>query len=165
MGRGDGKVTLKIIVSTLYLLSVSSVSETIFTTYLFAKREADSTISISLIFVFVSVWPAFLIPTAVYNTDLKQSLLSILYGLLHSFLARRLRSSESRTLPRTQLYSTAMFMPRLLITVWMASAAAGLVVAARQPACLPGHEGYAFWKFGTSCDIHRATVGLAVAAL
>lgn len=47
----------------------------------------------------------------------------------------------------------------------MGSAAAGLVVAARQPTCLPGYEGHAFWKFGTSCDIHRATVGLAVAAL
>lgn len=57
------------------------------------------------------------------------------------------------------------FLPRVLILLWMVTAAVCLIVAARQPKCIPGQAMQNFWQIGLSCQLHRAIVGMAVVAL
>ena len=80
-------------------------------------------------------------------------------------MVRRHQAPSTQTIPRPRLQSITTGTPRLLIAVWMASAAAGLVVAARQPSCVATIKAKATWEVGSSCMIHRTSVGLAVGEL
>jgi hypothetical protein len=85
---------------------------------------------------------------------------------LHLCLACRLRRRACHKRPeRTRLEAVSRFLPRLLIICWIAAAANGLVVAARQPRCLPARASPDRWRVGLSCSLHRSATAMAVGAL
>lgn len=91
--------------------------------------------------------------------------MSLFYLSLHSLLARKHRLAGLYPPPRSFLHATCRDTLRVMMLVWIAASASGLIVAARQPECLPGLSHHDFWKFGVSCKLHRATVGIAVSAM
>lgn len=98
-------------------------------------------------------------------TPVEQSQLSLLFLLVHLLLARRQRLVIMYNYPPSSLNSIGRFFPRVLIILWMTAAAVGIIVAARQPKCLPGRASQTFWQIGLSCQLHRAIVSIAVVAL
>ncbi|KAF7507598.1 hypothetical protein GJ744_010268 [Endocarpon pusillum] len=144
--RSEGSHLFRLVVVGLYSLLLTSLAETVIVLDLFATQSVDTTISASLILSFVG------------------SQLSLLFLLVHSLLARRQRLAIVYNHFRSSLGFICRFLPRLLIMLWMIAAAVGIIVAARQPKCLPGHVMQPFWQIGLSCQLHRANVGIAVVA-
>jgi hypothetical protein len=166
--NGEGSGTLRLFVVGLYSLLISSLIQTVVTLHLYATQSVDTTISAGLILTFVSVRkPAPLTSTASDEglTSRLKSQISLLFLFIHSWLARRTALGLMRNGSRARLNSVCRCLPRILIMLWITAAAVGLIVAARQPRCTPGHAMQNFWQIGLSCRLHRAIVGMAVVAL
>jgi len=95
----------------------------------------------------------------------RQSLLSMTYIGLHVEVGRQFRKAGWRTPRRTKLDSACRLLPRFLIICWMAAAAVGLVVAARQPICVNKELRGELWKTGISCKLHRLVTAVGLLAL
>jgi hypothetical protein len=157
---------LRLIVSGLYLLLILCLAQTVAVLYLYAARRVDTTIAASLMLSFVGVSKA-THGSLWSRTDvlLGKSQLTLIFVLVHSLLARCHRLDILYNCPRTKLSSLCRFLPRILVMLWMIAAAVGLIVAARQPKCMPGRVLQDSWQFGLTCQLHRATVGMSAAAL
>ena len=157
---------LRLIVSGLYLLLILCLAQTVAVLYLYATRRVDTTIAASLMLSFVGVSKA-THGSLWSRTDVSpgKSQLTLIFVLVHSLLARCHRLDILYNCPRTKLSSLCRFLPRILVMLWMITAAVGLIVAARQPKCMPGHVLQDSWQFGRTCQLHRATVGMSAAAL
>jgi hypothetical protein len=157
---------LRLVVLGLYSLLLLCLAQTVVVLYLYATRHVDTTIVASLMLSFVGVSRA-THRSHWSRTDvlLGKSQLSIIFILIHSLLARCHRLDIMYNCPRTNLSTLCRFLPRILIILWMIAAAVGMIVAARQPKCMPGIVLQDSWQFGLSCQLHRATVGMSAAAL
>jgi len=80
-------------------------------------------------------------------------------------MARRHRKAGPFYQEHNVLRSACFAIARIMTISWMAASGVGLVVAVRQPMCLPANGLYASWQAGISCVIHRASVAASLAAL
>ena len=159
----DGQRKLLIIFWSLLFLGCLAFVDFAIVLALFVQREADSTVSTSLILIFLSVRSKTLFVWELLTLD--QSLVSVVYIILHLGLAHRLRRSGHANGRSMKLESCLLHIPRLLIVLWMAASAAGLVVAARQPTCYAATVAESSWQAGLACELHRSATGIAVCAL
>jgi hypothetical protein len=158
----NGSRTLLLIIWALYLLSTFALVDFAIVLTLFAHRDADATMSTSLVLIFISVRA-----TAISKNPLTslEAILSMVYVWLHIHFAHRFRRGCQAGQKWTRTESISRFLPRLLIVFWIAASANGLVVAARQPKCMPATASHDLWRAGLSCALHRSATGMAVGAL
>ena len=157
-----GSRTLLLIVGSLYILTIFALADFTIVLTLFAHRESDATMSTSLVLIFAGV-SLTLISTV--PLIIMQSIFSVIYISLHLYLAHRFCLGRPRAQKRTYFESISRFLPRLLIVIWIAASANGLIVAARQPRCMSATASHDLWQAGLSCTLHRSATGMAVGAL
>ncbi|KAL2220216.1 hypothetical protein M432DRAFT_308779 [Thermoascus aurantiacus ATCC 26904] len=143
--KGRRGWTLIAILISLYLTLLQSLAECVLVIQLYAMKRVDSIMTPSLILSLVA------------------SLFSIPFIVLHTFLAWQFKKSPGFSLPRTRLHIACSYLPHLMIILWLAATAAGLVVVSKQPTCVAGHS-EVLWKVGVSCVLHRASVIVAVSS-
>jgi hypothetical protein len=158
----DGSRTLLLIVWALYLLSIFALVDFGIVLTLFARRDADTTMSTSLVLIFTSVRATVISKNPL---TLLEAVLSVIYIWLHLHFAHRFRRGCQGGQKRTHIESISRFLPRLLIVFWIVASANGLVVAARQPKCMSATASHDLWRAGLSCTLHRSATCMAVGAL
>ncbi|KAJ6130409.1 hypothetical protein N7512_003189 [Penicillium capsulatum] len=101
---------------------------------------------------------------------------SLILSLVSSFLSLPLVSLQSLVAwqynkiggfgeQKTVLHNVCTYVLRLSLMLWLATCVSGLVVAAQQVYCLPSGTHATFWRVGTSCAFHRASVIVSVVTL
>ncbi|KAI9876810.1 MAG: hypothetical protein M1830_005654 [Pleopsidium flavum] len=114
--------------------------------YLYGAGLVDSTITVSEVLMVIS------------------SGLSAIYIPLHQLMARRYRKAGPSYQKHNVLRSACFAVARVMTISWMAASGFGLVVAVRQPTCLPDNGLFPPWQAGMSCIIHRASVAASLVA-
>ncbi|KAL1970857.1 hypothetical protein VTN77DRAFT_2691 [Rasamsonia byssochlamydoides] len=140
-----GWIRLVIFVA-LYLMLLQSLSECVLVLYLYGIGRVDGTMAPSLILSLVA------------------SFLSVPFVVLHAILSWQYMRMRGLNIPKTSLHTACFYLPRIMVVLWLASSAAGLVVVSKQATCYPGLRTHHLWQIGISCYLHRVAVLIAVLA-
>ncbi|KAF2455713.1 hypothetical protein BDY21DRAFT_71019 [Lineolata rhizophorae] len=95
------------------------------------------------------------------------SIVSICYIAFHSFISSRQHSwSQDQTAPylRNSCYIAIRAIVALCI-LWLLASGWNLIIAAREPVCLPDGSMGEPWQVGTSCRLERFSATLSILAL
>lgn len=97
--------------------------------------------------------------------NLVKSFLSVPLVSLQSLVAWQYNKIGGFGQQKTILHNVCTYVLRLSLMLWLATSVSGLVVAAQQVYCLPEGSDASYWRVGTSCAFHRATVIVSVISL
>ncbi|KAJ5349918.1 hypothetical protein N7541_007645 [Penicillium brevicompactum] len=145
--RKEGTWTKLVIFIALYVLLLQSILESVLVLYLYGNGQVDSKMTLSVVLALVASF--FSLPLVGL-----QSLVAWQYNNIGGFGTQK-----------TVLHNICTYVLRLDLMLWLATSVAGLVVAAQQVYCLPAGTDASFWRVGTSCAFHRASVIVAVTSM
>ncbi|KAJ5573831.1 uncharacterized protein N7459_008258 [Penicillium hispanicum] len=145
--RKEGTWTKFVIFVALYCLILESVLECVLVLFLYGNHQVDSKMTLSLVLSLVS------------------SFLSIPLVSLQSLVAWQYNKIGGFGEKKTVLHNVCTYVLRLSLMLWLATSVSGLVVAAQQVYCLPSGTHASFWRVGSSCAFHRASVIVSVVSL
>ncbi|KAJ5794729.1 hypothetical protein N7457_001328 [Penicillium paradoxum] len=145
--RKEGTWTKLVIFVALYVLLLESILECVLVLYLYGNGHVDSKMTPSVVLALVAAF--FSVPLVGL-----QSLVAWQYNNIGGFGTQK-----------TVLHNICTYVLRLDLMLWLATSVAGLVVAAQQVYCLPEGTDATFWRVGTSCAFHRASVIVAVVSM
>ncbi|KAJ5145888.1 uncharacterized protein N7515_000452 [Penicillium bovifimosum] len=145
--RKEGTWTKLVIFVALYLLLFESILEWVLVIYLYGNHQVDSKMTPSVVLALVA------------------SFLSVPLVSLQSLVAWQYNNIGGFGTQKTILHNVCTYVLRLDLMLWLATSVAGLVVAAQQVYCLPGGTDASFWRVGTSCAFHRASVIVSVVSM
>lgn len=90
------------------------------------------------------------------------------YVVMHVFVSRRhkiwLEDNRRNSLLRTTHY-LAIRVVVAICTLWLLTSGWNLIIAARQPLCLPGSTEGAAWQVGLTCVAGRFSAAMSIVAL
>ncbi|KAJ5609482.1 hypothetical protein N7528_010049 [Penicillium herquei] len=145
--RKEGTWTKLVIFAAIYCLILESTLQLALVLYLYGNGTVDSKMTMSLVLALVS------------------SVLSIPLISLQSLVAWQYNKIGGFGEQKTVLHNVCTYVLRLDLMMWLATSVSGLVVAAQQVYCLPEGTHATFWRAGSSCAFHRATVIVSVISL
>ncbi|KAJ5164939.1 uncharacterized protein N7500_006769 [Penicillium coprophilum] len=145
--RKEGTWTKLVIFVALYMLILESILEWVLVLYLYGNGQVDSKMTLSVVLALVA------------------SFLSVPLVSLQSLVAWQYNNIGGFGTQKTVLHNVCTYVLRLDLALWLATSVAGLVVAAQQVYCLPGGIDASFWRVGTSCAFHRASVIVSIVSM
>jgi hypothetical protein len=161
--RASPRLILISLVIELWLLTLYSTVVIGLALFLYSHQLVDSTMAAGVLFSLMDVrrYPFHALATL----TILQSILSLVYVLSHCLLSRGFRSAGLRRPAKTRLNSACSNLLRLLMLLVVVATAMDLVVASREPTCLPESRSVGLWASGISCRMHRTIAALSVLAL
>ncbi|EEA24293.1 hypothetical protein TMatcc_007378 [Talaromyces marneffei ATCC 18224] len=130
----------------LYLILLLSFTQCALVLYLYGTAQVDGLMMPSLIIGLIA------------------SFLSVPFVVVHTILSWQFRRAPELNMPRNVLHMAFSHLPRIMVAMWLAASAAGLVVVSKQATCEAATVTQQYWKGGLSCQIHRGTVILEILA-
>ncbi|OJJ48476.1 hypothetical protein ASPZODRAFT_61778 [Penicilliopsis zonata CBS 506.65] len=144
ISKRGGARTRAVIFASLYGILLESIIEWVLVLYLYGIGQVDSKMTPSLVL------------------SLAASFFSVPLIVLHSILAWQYNQIAGFGMQKTMLHTACTYILRFTILAWLAASVAGLIVVSQRPTCLAEGAGTGYWDSGTSCELHRAVIIVAV---